>query len=191
MDAPQASDSPRPARRAGVRGALLSVARVALPAAYAVGFGACALWLSTHVAAVVMAALVLGSACWLAACLRMADERRASHLALHGFVAKVLMLPVEAVSLMVYVGAALSAHVSFPALTWVLSAAGMYLGVLGASAFVVFGAREAHRRGTLSLGWARALAVCACVPALGVVPAVFLWFSALRERLEEAERPGR
>ena len=138
-----------------------------------------------------MAALVLGAGAWLAACLRMADARKADHLALHGFVAKVLMLPVEAVSLMVYVGAALSAHVSFPALTWLLSAAGMYLGVLGASAFVAFGAREARRQGTLSPGWARALAICACIPAVGVVAAVVLWFQALRGRLERAERPGR
>ena len=174
----------RPARRPDVRGGLLAAARVAVPVLYAAGFYAAALYLPTSWATVVMCALVLGSCAWLMFALRMPDdEHRASHLALHAFVAKVLVLPVELVSLMVYAAAALSAGVSFATGTWLLSGAAMYLGVLGASAFVVAGAREAHAAGAISRGWTRALTVCALVPALDIVAAVALWFCMLHARL--------
>ena len=163
------------------RGVALAAARIAVPVAYAALYYLCGIYLPTAAAAVVLVLAVLGMGAWLAWCLRADDDRRASHLAQQGFVAKVLVLPLEVVVVVVYAGT-LGAY---PLAAWLLSALAMYVGLAGGSAFVACAARQARLEGLVSPAWSRAFTALAFVPVLDALAAAFLWFALLRSRLLE------
>lgn len=165
------------------RRALLGALRLVIPLAYVVGFYACTFYLPTMVAAVVMGVIVLVSCAWFFVCMRVEDDRRAQHLALQGFIIKVLTLPLEILVIMVYVTLMALSSYEVESGLWFILIALLYLGILGGSVHVIGAAREARDAGLLPRGWARAFTICAAVPVADLVAGIFLWFALLKRRL--------
>ena len=163
----------------------LPVARIAIPLLYVAGFYACTFFLPTQVAALVMGLLFVGSCAWFFTSMRMADERRADHLALQGFIIKALTLPLEVLVIMVYATLLTMGSYEVQVGTWVILLALLYLGILGGSTHVIGAAREACEARVISLGWSRALTVCALIPVADLAAGIFLWFVLLGKRLAD------
>lgn len=169
------------------RDAVMAALRIVIPLAYVVGFYACAFYLPTMVAAVVMGVMVLVSCGWFFVCMRVEDDRRAQHLALQGFIIKVLTLPLEILVIMVYATLlALPSYEVEPGL-WFILIALLYLGILGGSVHVIGAAREARDAGLLPRTWARVFTVCAVIPVADLIAGIFLWFALLKHRLFDEE----
>lgn len=165
----------------------LAALRVVIPILYVVGFYACAFYLSTRLVILVMGIMVLVACAWFVACLRVPDDRRTSHLARHGFIAKVCTLPLEIIVLMVYVSVFLVSPGMLHPWAWAMLVAVLYLGILCSSIYVIGAARGAFARGLISRAWLRAYVVCSLIPVADLVAGIFLWFALLRERLRGEE----
>lgn len=182
--APADSSAPRHASTQPDGGGIaFAILRIAVPLLYAIGFYTCTFFLQTGLAMLLLGLLFAGSAAWLAACLRVPDEHRASHLALQGFLIKALTLPLEVLVIVVY--ATLITMRSYQVVPgmWFLLIALLYLGILGGSIHVIAAARAAHSSGLLAKGWARTFQVCAALPVADLAAGIFLWFALLRRRL--------
>lgn len=182
MPAGQHTQEPGGCHR-GSSGVALGIARVAVALVYVVGFYACTFFLPTGVSALVLGLLLVGSCAWFCASLRGRDEQRASHMALVGFLIKVLTLPLEVLVIMVYATLLTMESYEVAPGTWVVLIALLYLGILGGSLHVIGAAREARVSGAMAAGWTRLLTVCAFLPLADLVAGIFLWFVLLRQRL--------
>lgn len=186
MPAGQHTQEPGGCHR-GSSGVALGIARVAVALVYVVGFYACTFFLPTGVSALVLGLLLVGSCAWFCASLRGRDEQRASHMALVGFLIKVLTLPLEVLVIMVYATLlTMDSYQVVPGM-WAVLIALLYLGILGGSLHVIGAAREARTRGLITAGWARILTICAVVPLADLAAGIFLWFALLRQRLLDKE----